>query len=206
MNKILLPHVLLPLAALALVFATVSVDARTKPTRTGSAVVVPKPNGGGVASGSETTTGANGTVTRRGQAVSDGQGNVKGGTSAEGTTVNGGSASRAGKFQRNADGSFSQSSGASGTTASGGTGSTSGNVSGDGQGGFSGIRQTSGTSANGDTYSGQTTGGTGQGVQHGTNATTASGTNYDGSTSVSQDGATHSATCTNASGEVIACK
>jgi hypothetical protein len=198
--------ILLPLAAFALVFATSSIDARSKPTRTGSGAVVPKPNGGGIAAGSETTTGANGTVSRRGQAVSDGQGNVKGSTSADATGANGGSAGRAGKFQRNADGSFSQSGGASGSTANGDTASTSGNVSGDGQGGIVGNRQTSVRGANGGSYAGQTGGGTGQGVNHSSDGTSADGTSYDGSTTVSQDGAQHTGTCSNAAGETIPCR
>ena len=201
MNKYLFPAI-----ALALAIASAPVDARNKPTRSGSGLMMPKANGGGIAAGSETTTGTRGGVTRRGQASSDGQGNVRGSSSAVYTGANGGSGNRSGRFQRNADGSFSRSGNASGVGANGGTGTTSGSIAGDGQGNVNGSRRTSLHGANGGSYNGQTTGAAGSGITHTSDGTTASGTNYDASTTVTQEGAQHNATCTNAAGEAVACR
>ena len=202
----LMKRILLPLAVFTLLFTTAGVDARSKPSRSGSGVAVAKPNGGGFAAGSEPTTGARGSVTRRGQVVSDGQGNVRGSSSASASGVNGGSASRAGKFQRNADGSFNRSGNASAVGANGGNGSSRGSLAGDGQGNVSGSRQTQLRGANGGSYNGQTSGATGSGITHTSNGTTANGIGYDASTTISQEGAEHSATCTSATGEIIPCR
>ncbi|MCB1577964.1 MAG: hypothetical protein KDI81_11705, partial [Xanthomonadales bacterium] len=60
--------------------------------------------------------------------------------------------------------------------------------------------------ANGGSYAGSTSGASGQGVTHNSHATGANGNTYAGTTTVTQDGVSHSGTCHDAYGNVINCR
>jgi hypothetical protein len=123
--------------------------------------------------------GVNGSYARGRQWQADGQGNASGSRGATVNGANGGSATSQSGFYRNADGSAGRQGSASVNGPNGGTASTSGGVTRD---------------ANGNVVGGRSTTATGQ-----------NGNSYDGSTSVSNGTVTHTGTCTNAAGEVIAC-
>jgi hypothetical protein len=110
----------------------------------------------------------------------DGQGNVDGRSGAYATGADGGTAQRQGSFYRNDDGSAGRQGSASIDGANGGTATTSGSIARDADGNVNGSRSTSATGQNGNSYNGSTT------VQNGV--------------------VTHIGTCTNAAGEVIACR
>lgn len=111
---------------------------------------------------------------------SDGQGNVDGRSGAHAVGANGGSAQRQGSFYRHADGSAGRQGSASVNGANGGSATTSGSIARDAAGNVNGSRSTSATGQNGNSYS--------------------------GSTSVQNGAITHTGTCSNAAGEVIACR
>ena len=109
----------------------------------------------------------------------DGQGNASGSRSGNMAGANGGTAGYQGNAYRNADGSAGRQGSAYVNGPHGGTASTSGGISRDADGNVSGARSTTATGANGNGYTGSTT--------------------------VSGGTVTHTGTCTNASGETIAC-
>jgi hypothetical protein len=111
--------------------------------------------------------------------ITDGQGNgAAGGVNcARGAA---GQACRAGATTWNADGSVNHQSGATVQGANGGSATTQGGFTRNADGAVSGGRNTTATGAQGNTYSGETT--------------------YN-----SADGVSHTATCTDPSGAVIAC-
>ncbi|KAF1710113.1 hypothetical protein [Pseudoxanthomonas sacheonensis] len=131
------------------------------------------------ASTSASASGANGSYARGRNVQSDGQGNASGWRNASVSGANGGSASSQGSFYRNADGSAGRQGSATATSANGGTASTSGGFTKNPDGTYSGGRETSATGANGNSYN--------------------------GSTAYENGSITHTGTCTNAAGEVIAC-
>ncbi|KAF1727450.1 hypothetical protein [Pseudoxanthomonas japonensis] len=109
----------------------------------------------------------------------DGQGNASAWRNGSIAGTNGGSASVDRGAYRNADGSAGRQGSAYVNGPHGGTASTSGGISRDADGNVSGARSTTATGANGNGYTGSTT--------------------------VSGGTVTHTGTCTNASGETIAC-
>lgn len=109
----------------------------------------------------------------------DGQGNASMTRSGSVTGANGGTAERQGSITRNADGSLSHSASASATNANGGTLQSDGSFTRDADGNVTGSRDTSATNKNGGTY--------------------------EGSTTWSDGKATHTGTCTNASGATVDC-
>jgi hypothetical protein len=136
---------------------------------------------GGTTAGSAAagTTAAGGRYARGAGVATDGAGNAVGGSGAAVQTANGSTAARGGAFQRNADGSF-QRGGGFAVSGVNGTAQSQGTVSGDGQGHVVGSRSTQATSTSGATYDGQT--------------------DFDSETGVS-----HTGTCTDASGNAVAC-
>lgn len=124
--------------------------------------------------------GAHGSYARARQWQAGGQGNASGSRGATVSGANGGSATRQASAYRNADGSAARQGSASVSGANGGTASTSGSISRSADGSVTGGRQTSVTGANGNSYQGSTTVGNG---------------------SIS-----HTGTCTNGAGEVVACR
>ena len=109
----------------------------------------------------------------------DGQGNASGSRSGNIAGTDGGSAGYDRSAYRNADGSAGRQGSAYANGPNGGAASTSGGISRDADGNVSGARSTTATGANGNSYNGSTT--------------------------LSGGTVTHTGTCTNASGEAIAC-
>jgi hypothetical protein len=109
----------------------------------------------------------------------DGQGNASAARSGSISGANGGNAGYEGSAYRNADGSAGRQGSAYANGPNGGTASTSGGISRDADGNVMGARSTTATGANGNSYNGSTT--------------------------VSGGTVSHTGTCTNASGETIAC-
>lgn len=124
--------------------------------------------------------GAHGSRTHARQWQADGQGNAAGSRSATVSGANGGSAARQSSAYRNADGSAGRQGSASATGANGGSASSSGSIGKSADGSVEGSRQTSASGANGNSYQGATT--------------------------VSNGSVSHTGTCTNAAGEVVACR
>ncbi|WP_146165778.1 hypothetical protein [Stenotrophomonas panacihumi] len=110
----------------------------------------------------------------------DRQGNVQGGSHAAVAGAAGGQAQREGSFSRNADGSAARAGSMSAHGAQGGTLASSGSVTRGADGQLDGSRSTSATGRNGNSYA--------------------------GSTQVADGSVTHTATCSNAAGETIACR
>lgn len=110
----------------------------------------------------------------------DGAGNASASRSRSVSGVNGGGASRDGQAYRNADGSAGRRYSATATTANGGTVSRQGDATRNADGTLSAERSTSATG------------------QH--------GNSYNGSTTVNDGTVVHTGTCTDASGQVIACR
>lgn len=136
-------------------------------------------DGGRVAAGGAAARGTNGAYAHGHRVTSDGQGNVEGSRRAMAVGANGGTAQSQGSSYRNADGSAGRQGSASATGPDGGTASTSGSITRDADGNVNGSRGSSVTGKDGNSYNGSTT------VQDGT--------------------VTHTANCTNAAGETIAC-
>ena len=109
----------------------------------------------------------------------DGQGNATAARSGAISGANGGNAGYDRSAYRNADGSAGRQGSAYANGPNGGTASTSGGISRDADGNVTGARNTTATGANGNSYNGSTT--------------------------VSGGTVSHTGTCTNASGETIAC-
>ncbi len=109
----------------------------------------------------------------------DRQGNVQGGSHAAVSGTAGGQAQRQGSFSRNADGSAAHSGSMTAQGPQGGTLASSGHMTREADGQLDGNRSTSATGRNGNSYS--------------------------GSTQVADGSVTHTATCSNAAGEPIAC-
>jgi len=124
--------------------------------------------------------GERGAYARGRNVYSDGHGNVDGRSRAYAIGADGGTAQRQGSFYRNADGSAGRQRSASLSGANGGTANTSGNITRDADGDVDGSRSTSATGRNGNSYNGSTT------LDNGV--------------------VTHSHSCTNAAGDVIACR
>ncbi|WP_454832812.1 hypothetical protein [Pseudoxanthomonas wuyuanensis] len=110
----------------------------------------------------------------------DGQGNASGARSGSATGAYGGHADYQQSAYRNADGSAGRQGSAHVDGRNGGTATVSGGVTRDADGNVSGVRSTTATGANGNHYSGSTT--------------------------VSDGTLVHTRSCTNASGEAIACR
>jgi len=169
------------LALLALTGAVVSTtpDASAQGRVRGRAVAHAA-DGGRTAVTGAAARGERGAFARGRNVHSDGQGNLDGHSGAYATGANGGTAQRQGSFYRNADGSAGRQGSASITGAYGGTATTGGSIARDAEGNANGSRSTSATGKNGNSYNGST---------------------------VVQDGVvTHTGACTNATGEVIACR
>lgn len=110
----------------------------------------------------------------------DGQGNASGARSGSATGAHGGHADYQQSAYRNADGSAGRQGSAHVNGRYGGSVSTSGTLARDSDGSFAGVRSTAANGANGNRYSGSTT--------------------------VSDGTLVHTRSCTNASGEAIACR
>jgi len=110
----------------------------------------------------------------------DGRGNASGAHSGNIVGAHGASAGYDRSAYRNADGSAGRQRGAYVNGANGGTASTSSSITRDADGNVTGARSTT--------------------------ATAASGNRYHGSTTVSEGTLVHTRSCTNAAGEVIACR
>lgn len=169
---------LLSLLAVAGASSLVSDDADAAGRVRGRAVAHTA-DGGRVAATGAAGANAQGAYVRGRKISSDGAGNAAGNSGAYVEGANGGQASRQGSFYRNADGSAGHQGSASSTGPNGGSASTSGSIARDADGNVNGSRSTS--------------------------ATSASGNSYNGSTTVSNGSVSHTGTCTNASGETIAC-
>lgn len=109
----------------------------------------------------------------------DGQGNATAARSGSIVGANGGSAGYEASAYRNADGSAGRQRSSYANGRNGGSLSSSGGISRDAEGNLTGARNTTATGANGN--------------------------HYNGSTTVSGGTVSHTGTCTNASGETIAC-
>jgi hypothetical protein len=168
---------------LALAFLTFGLFAGTDAAmaeRVRAAGAKPNAAGGTTAGRAAAGSGRNGGAYARGAGVAtDAQGNAVGGSAAAVQTANGGQAARAGAFQRNADGSATRQ---GGFAASGqnGAAQSSGGVTRSADGTFAGARSTQATNAN-------------------------TGNSYAGETTYSNEGASHSGTCTDADGNAIDC-
>jgi hypothetical protein len=111
--------------------------------------------------------------------ASDGEGNAAGASGQAFKGPNGAAGARAGKWSRSSDGSVDHQSGGA-VTGAAGSASTSGSASRDAAGNTTASRNTQATSNTGATYDGSTT--------------------YE-----SGSGASHSGTCTDSAGNVVAC-
>ena len=121
-----------------------------------------------------------GTAQRQGSFYRNADGSAGRQASASVHGADGGSAQRQDSAYRNADGSAGRQRSASVNGANGGTANTSGNITRDADGNVDGSRSTSATGRNGNSYNGSTT------LDNGV--------------------VTHSHSCTNAAGDVIACR
>jgi len=146
----------------------------------GRAGFIKKNSAGGVTAGSVSgAKGSLGATSRASGVVSDGQGNVAGGSTRAIRGPQGQVGVRAGGFTRSADGTVQHKSGAA-VAGQKGYATTQGSVSKDSQGNVNGQRDTTVTSN--------------------------SGAKYDGSTTYSSSsGISHSGTCYDASGNVVPC-
>lgn len=138
-------------------------------------------DGGYRAASGTTASGERGRFARGHAVESDGQGNVSGASGAAVQGANGGLGQRQGGFYRNADGSGGRQGSASIEGADGGAASSSGSMTRNTDGTYAGQRQTQATGKEGNSYSGSTSYDSSQGVQH-------------------------TATCTDAAGNVIDCR
>lgn len=170
---------LLAVLVLTGVLAATVPDASAQGRVRGRAVVHTSDDGRTAVTGAAAR-GERGAYARGRHVYSDGQGNVDGHSGAYAVGANGGSAQRQGSFYRHADGSAGRQGSASVNGANGGSATTSGSIARDAAGNVNGSRSTSATGQNGNSYS--------------------------GSTSVQNGAITHTGTCTNAAGEVIACR
>ncbi len=97
--------------------------------------------------------------------TTDGQGNVKGGSTQGFSTTSGAQGVRAGTFSRSSDGSFQRQGGAT-LQSSKGSMTTQGSMTKSADGTVSGSRSTSATNSAGYSYEGSTTYSSGSGVNH----------------------------------------
>lgn len=154
--------------------------------------------------------GVRGSYARSRTLSTDGQGNGSITRSGSATGANGGDASYQAQAYRNADGSAGRSTSAYVDSANGGSASRSATSSRDGTGNASRSASASAQGANGGSVS--TEGGftkNADGTYSGGRDTTATGpqgNTYSGSTDYSNGQVSHTSTCTNAAGEVIACR
>jgi len=148
------------------------------------------PDGRAVA-GRRTTVGSDGTITRQGGVVAQGD---------NGATVRGGRS-----VQRHPDGSMQAGYAVSGEGAAGGSFSQSGSRTRDADGQRMASRQTQASGARG-SYEGSTTRGSGT-LDHDSTIVGANGNTYEGQTRYTRgEGLSHSGTCTNAQGQTVDCK